>query len=366
MNFQYSNHNYGAVLQAAALEFGIKNLGYSVEHIDFIPKKVPLSLLLRVRGIIGRLLRYVGLIKTKKLRPDMENSSVFEDFRCQYIKRTLTKYHSIEELKQLDNTYYSVVVGSDQVWRPTMTGSNADAYFLSFAGEECKKISYAASFGVDNWEIDEDNSLTKNIKNQIRRFSHVSVREDSGVKICENIFDIQAKHVLDPTLLVGRQFFDNIIDGHQKGNIASEIVFYKLDVDDYFLSQLEFLGRGLNFSIENIYYKEENGKYFYNTVPKWLTNIRESKLVITDSFHCICFAILFQKPFVYYPNEGRGMSRLESLLGKLGLLSRICRDVNMLSDEKFVLAEINYVDVNERLAKLRETSHDFLSFSLKN
>ena len=101
--------------------------------------------------------------------------------------------------------------------------------------------------------------------------------------------------------------------------------------------------------------------YFFKS---WLCPLLDSKFIITNLFHCICFAILFEKQFVYLPNKERGMSRLESLLGQLGLKDRICHDPEKLSDKNFVDSVIEYSEVNMNLAKLRITSLEFLSSSL--
>ena len=247
LNFQYSNHNYGAVLQAAALEDAIKQLGYKVEHINFIPTIGKITFKQTIRSFLGKLLRITGLIKKRKHRPDIENSYIFENFRCDWINRTSLSYHCSEDLKKLANKYRVIVVGSDQVWRAAKTGEYALDYFLPFAGSKCQRISYAASFGVGAWEKENNNNLTAAISKEIKKFDYVSVRENDGVIICKDIFGIKAQQVLDPTLLVGRAYFDRIIDSVNSKDIISDIVFYKLDVDDMFIDQLELIGYKLDY-----------------------------------------------------------------------------------------------------------------------
>ena len=299
------------------------------------------------------------------IKQHVENKKVFEEFRESWIRRT-RMFSNFNELVDAKLNYDAVIVGSDQVWRPKMFTCLADykVYFLGFLPESVKKISYAASFGVDNWEID-DATITSEIKKYINEFSAVSVREQSGKEICNSMFDIDATHVLDPTLLIGKDFFEKII---AKENINTgcqkQIVYYKLDVDNTFLTNIKKLGMEFNKPVINIYYTTTNNNYEYYSVGTWLNNIKTGDLVVTDSFHCVCFSILFHKEFLCCINEARGLSRLKSLLSDLGLDERIC-----FSNDDFVskinsLNSIDYVNVEKRLLEKRTISKQYLLASL--
>ncbi|EWH04889.1 hypothetical protein AT00_17150 [Pseudoalteromonas lipolytica SCSIO 04301] len=356
LNFQYSNHNYGAVLQASALQRKISELGYTCEHIDLRPAVKKRTIKVKLRNFIGDILRVLKLKKTAPL-PEIQETGIFEIFRKNWIKRTDYVFTEAGELNLLADEYYAVVVGSDQVWRPGYTLEFCKAYFLSFCGNKTKRISYAASFGVDSWE---PSIIDTEIENELKQFHSISVREDSGVTICKNIFSLDAVHVLDPTLLVGVDYFNEII-ASEETNIDnckySEVVYYKLGIDYDFLNKVDSISK----ENENIYYFDNGKGYEYNSVSKWLNKIKNSKLVITDSFHCICFSILFEKDFIYFANFNKGLTRLESLLGSLGLEDRICRtSEEMLKD----YAAIDYKVVNDKLEKLRRESNNFIREAL--
>ncbi|WP_417648515.1 polysaccharide pyruvyl transferase family protein, partial [Enterobacter hormaechei] len=104
--------------------------------------------------------------------------------------------------------------------------------------------------------------------------------------------------------------------------------------------------------------------YEYYSVPEWLNNIKNSRLVITDSFHCVCFCILFEKEFLCCVNEGRGLSRLQSLLGMVGLTDRICSPDDDFISKISNLNSINYQEVNQLLELKRYDSKKFLLDSL--
>ncbi|WP_413506106.1 polysaccharide pyruvyl transferase family protein [Photobacterium phosphoreum] len=363
VNYQFSDRNYGAVLQAAALHWVIGNkLGYKSEHINYIPVTIKLSLIGHLKYKIGNVLRSLKLKKEIIRYSDFKNKNVFEDFRIKYLPRSNDVYSSLDELKSSSFDYTHVVVGSDQVWRPSYTENSTLVYFLDFLPSNVKKISYAASFGNDSWELDIDTLEHKNVVKALNQFNSISVREDSGVNICKNIFDKDVMHVLDPTLLAGKEFFEDIINDsiESESESESEIVYYKLEIDGEFTSFISSLENKTGYKSENIYYNKVNNNYYYYSVDEWLYKIKKSKIIITDSFHCVCFSILFNKQFIYYPNDNRGLSRLNSLLGLLGLENRIYK-----ADIKNHFRSIDYEIVNSRLDKLRESSMNFLIEGLR-
>jgi len=364
VNYHYSNHNYGAVLQAAAVHHYVNTtLGLESEHINYIPPGAVTKLKTKVKNIVNGYLMDFGVKEKKITHGTFKNPDIFEDFRDKWLPRSKTTFHSFEELKNAELKYTHVIVGSDQVWRPSYTGNSSLVYFLAFLKPDVNKISYAASFGNDSWELPENE--TKAIANEVETFSAVSVRESSGVDICKNSFGVEAIHVLDPTLLVGREFFDSII-GDQQSTENSGIVYYKLDIDTKFENYINDASREFSLTSTNIYYTSKGRSHYYREVDKWLKEIRDSKIVITDSFHCVCFAILFEKPFLYYPNDNRGLARLESLLALLGLQHHIYREGTDLIELTRKLTDVDYESVNIKLAELRSASADFLSQALNS
>lgn len=371
INFHYSDHNYGAVLQAAAVEHFLKENGINATHIDYVSKNQSrgkgltgtLKKVLRTLGILNGIKKVLG--RDIHLNHQVTNSAVFEDFRNKWLSRT-KRYTTYEEFISHPVCFDAIVVGSDQVWRPTQYNKYSDykVYFLGFAPSNVKKISYAASFGVDHWEV-SDKSINDEIKSYVRDFDAVSVREDSALNICSSVFGIKAVHVLDPTLLVGRNYFEGIISSEfSEENILDEIVYYKLDINEEFLISVDKLGKQQAKNVRNIYYNLNHDNYEYYSVPEWLKNIKDSSLVITDSFHCVCFCILFEKEFLCCVNESRGLSRLQSLLGMVGLTDRICSPSDDFIFKISNLNPINYQEVNQLLELKRYDSRKFLLDSL--
>ncbi|WP_299568281.1 polysaccharide pyruvyl transferase family protein [uncultured Shewanella sp.] len=373
VNFHYSNNNYGAVLQAAAIASILEQKGFDAEHIDYIPyentKRVPLKI--KIRHLI---ILFLDIIKVKSIikklrgdkiyiKDDVCGNQIFEDFRNKWIKRTEETYHSSDNLAKIENDYDAIIVGSDQVWRPRMyvnPYSDVYAYFLQFAGSKTKKISYAASFGVERWETSLDDLITRDVTTAISSFDSISVREKSGVSICSEQFNVEATHVIDPTLLAGTDFFNKVIEEANIETKSDNLVYYKLDSNKLFLNRISQIANSFNVDIENIYYNSTPSGYEYNSVPLWLSKIKNSKLVVTDSFHCVCLAILFEKDFICIGNSERGLARLKSLLSQLNIEDRLIEDEIDFAKTYFKLESIDYENVNQILCELRISSSNFL------
>lgn len=309
LNFQYSTHNYGAVLQAAALEIILKKIDCVPVHIDFVAKP-PRSF----KGYVGQLLRKMRLRQLPKAQT-IGNKEAFERFRIKFISRT-NKIRKPAEFSKVAEKFDSVVVGSDQVWRPAFA-KDPIAFFLGYTPEGIARISYAASFGTSTWELSEDVRLTNKVRNELTKFKAISCREESGVDICREIFSVHAVHVIDPLLLVDKLFFEQII-AESSVKSGSDLVYYKLDSNEEFFDDLKVIGNKLGGNAVNIYLKGGFTQE-YQEVSDWLYLIYNSKIVITDSFHCICLALRFGKEVIYCPNENRGQARLDSLFNKLNV-----------------------------------------------
>lgn len=307
LNFQYSTHNYGAVLQAAALEYIFKSEGHAVEHINFIPQHGKRRLEVRFKEIVRRILVAVNLLKPKT-EPKMRNSEAFERFREKFIVRT-QQITNKQQFSSIAREYDTIVVGSDQVWRSRMATDPA-AFFLSYVPESTDRASYAASFGASEWEVGVNEPLTKLARKELSKFRFISCRETSGVEICKSVFNVQATHVLDPLLQVSEEFIQSVINTAKQS--SHKLVYYKLDHDEEFLNELKSFANQENTFAYNIYRKFGELDE-YEEVSQWLRNIYDSEVVVSDSFHCICLALRFGKSVIYAPNPSRGQARMDDL-----------------------------------------------------
>ncbi len=266
----------------------------------------------------------------------------------------------------------AIVVGSDQVWRsiffvPMWGKQPMENAFLAFTkGWNIKRVSYAASFGTDVWEYSEKQTLRS--KEAIRKFDAVSVREENGVKLCKQYFDVDAMHVLDPTMLLDASDYIELFEQKQTPKSEGTLLNYVLDQTEEIKDLIQRVAAGkklVPFAVNNPYEGDETkplDRRVKPSVETWLRGFYDADFVITDSFHACVFSIIFRKQFVVTGNKWRGMARFESLLRMFGLEDRLVDGkVDMTA-----LQPIDYDKVYELYGKLKEKSFRFLAESLKS
>jgi len=347
LTYHYSFNNYGAVLQGYSMYKLIEIMGFDSYLINYVPKNDTPK-----KKIIHAIKKSLGFR--------------FEKFRRKHTKRIPNNIIHEENLKELNNKLDGFVVGSDQVWRYRDNENELLSYFLNFAGLEKLKIAYGVSFGVDSWEGDQQ--ITNKIRNLINKFHAVSVREESGIKICKQIFNVNSSKILDPTLVLNKQYFYNlanvkIIQGKTNFNYLAYMLLDESKEAECLFKNIA-KNNGLKFyNIKGIPIMPKYGFYLFNSISLWLNNIKNAELVITDSFHCTVFSIIFHKKFVCIANEYRGITRLINLLEMINLKSRLFKSLNNVKED-FIFSEIDYKNVDQRLEFEKKKSITFLKQNL--
>ena len=284
-------NNYGAILQTYALQICLKRIGLQAVLIDYTP---------RSKSVIKRVL---SLIKKKFFPSQLRKKNHFFD-------ENITTTGIVERLSPKvirQNKIDMVVVGSDQVWRPKYIYRIEDMYLDFLKNFSIKRIAYAASFGVDVWEYTP--KQTVKCAKLARMFDAISVREESGVNLCQEHLGVDATWVLDPTLLLCKDDYCDVckdIPVSKKKFLAA----YILDKNDAVRTQCESIAAEQGFSLKFF----EAGTSATLSIPEWLAMFRDASYVITDSFHGTVFSIIFGKKFKCLYNKSRGSARFDSLL----------------------------------------------------
>ena len=305
-------NNYGGMLQNYALQMTLKKWGHIPCTMDWFPPLIPVYKYL-FSWLKTILFRVVGkkrfFVKRQKLR---YRNSNFNNFADSFIEKTNCN-RSIAAC--LSNDVDAVIVGSDQVWRPKYNYSIEDMYLKCAEKRPIKRIAYAASFGVDSWEYTPTQTFV--CRKLAKQFDAISVREESGVRLCKDYLDVDATWVLDPTLLLSKEDYLPICEDVPICN-EKYLAVYVLDENENVTSayEKEANKRGL------IVKKFKAGFKSTLSVPEWLAMFRDASYVVTDSFHGTVFSIIFGKEFKCIFNKKRGSARFESLiklynLGKL-------------------------------------------------
>lgn len=364
--------NYGGILQNYALQTILKREGFDPCTIQCAPI---ISNVTRVTSILKRcLLKYIFRRKIiLRIFPTEKETAIMlqniEPFMNKYIVQT-KKYKKVILKKIKKYAFEAYIVGSDQVWRPQYSPYLTN-YFLDFlvGNNEVKKIAYAASFGVDNWEFTTEQ--TKNCAALAKQFDAISVREDSAIELCKKYLDVDAIQVLDPTMLLKKEDYTDLVKQDnipERENILFNYILDKSDEKNIIVETIikESKLHPIYGALPYVFYLKKSKKdlsdCIFISVPEWIAGFRDAKFVMTDSFHGTVFSILFNKPFVVFANEDRGNTRLTSLLKMFNLEERLITSADF--DKK--LFYLDYYEINKILEKERDKSITYLLNALNS
>ncbi len=345
--------NYGGILQNWALQQVLKRLGHDPITIDAYERySTPHYLFNCLRTLLSK------LFGKKSGFPKRYRGSLRKATTGEFVEQNIAKTHVMWDYKRSVVKRYhldAIVVGSDQVWRDKYNGNHLEDMYLKFVeGLPLKRVAYAASFGTDEWEYTQEQ--TRACARLAQQMDAISVRESSGVALCREYLGVDACCVLDPTLLLNASDYESLLNDKQESH-GDYLAVYCLDITPdkkAFFEQLA-LRRGL----EARYFSA--GRFADVTVTEWLNLFRNASMVLTDSFHGTVFSILFGKEFYTMSNPQRGNTRIEGLLGQLGLEGRLVSDADLKEPVNNV---IDWKEVYSSLDHYRNKSIEFLASSL--
>ncbi len=287
----------------------------------------------------------------------------------------ISKRRRLNELRVLNDHCEMFMIGSDQAWRYEISKHYGYCMFLDFADDEKKKIAYATSFGGEGYYSTED--YRRKAAFYLQRMDAISVREEQAVRICKETFNAEATHVLDPIFVCDMENYESLIADADASEEGDYIVTYILDPTPEKRKALLDASSRLNMKLVNIL----DGlplKFPGNKQKLGLDNIKEnvsakeflyyfknSKFVITDSFHGTCFAILFKKPFISIANASRGIPRFVSILSQLGLPDRLVYNAMEIEGKDYLFNDIDYDKVYEILEREKARSLKWLKDALE-
>lgn len=366
--------NYGGILQAFALQKVLNSLeheAYIINRIDTPQINVIYSSLSRLKKIFQNILLFItGKVSIDELNISLLNinASTFT-FVKKYmspIPQTITD--DIHLRKYVNKMHFDAyVVGSDQVWRPKYS-PDIYTYFLNFVPDNIIKLAYGASFGVDNWEFTD--AQTEVCRTLLSRFNAVSVRESTGVMLCEKYLDRHdVQQVLDPTMLLFVSDYDNIIKDMDLSMASSMyLVTYILDNTNSINNILHSVSSKLGYAIIDAKYGYKHFKQDHidnrASVKEWLYAFRNASFAVVDSFHGCVFSILFHIPFIVIGNRERGLARISSLLSLFELNHRLIISEQEINED-LLNYQFNWEQVDIVLKRYKAQSLNFIKNNLQ-
>lgn len=359
----HNAYNYGAALQAYALQRVLDDSSIENEYINYVNKHrceaysmtSQMFKQIKQKNLKGAFRCFMGI-------PFMYFRSLkFESFYKNHLRKTERVYKSSQEVSVVNDMYDKFVVGSDQVWNPRNNG-NDTAFLLDFVDDNDKKVSYSSSFGIS----DIPQSLLSEYKKYLTEIKVLGVREQAGVNLIKRLTGRDATLVLDPVFLISPEQWRSLKKNRVNGRYIFSYTNRKNQFDE-FLTLANFDMRGLKeykftslISIKDILSRSKKN-LFYMPPGDFIAAIDGSELVVTSSFHCIALSIILNKPFIAILVGDQGKDeRVINILNLLGLEDRILSAGTKSIDAK----SINYEAVNTRLAELRNNSLEFLLNSI--
>lgn len=362
----HNTDNYGAELQAYALQETVKSLGdkYDVKIIDYrnsiLEKNYKLfsikgeNIRLKIRSLIGNIIY---------LKKNICRRKSFRMYRKSNFYLT-SKYKSDKKIKNEYPKFDIYITGSDQVWNHNIVGELSDIYTLNFGDKNIRRISYAASIGL--------NSISEEYKEiyfkKLQCLDSISVREKKAKDILNQIVNKNIEVVLDPTLLLTKIEWNKKIENLEKKNKKEKyILAYVVAPDKEYTKIVNQLSKKtglkiIHFGKKDIYKGIQESAYTEGPL-EFINYIRNAEYVVATSFHATVFSIIFNKNFFIVPHKNTS-SRVTNLLERLNLSDRI-----FYSNEEFekfnINAEIDWNSVEKMLSIERTNSIDWLKNALE-
>ncbi len=351
--------NYGAALQAYALQQHITKKGHECDILDYSCHGVDAQYSYKK---FSRLAAFPSDIKTNlNVFLHSKKRKNFEKFQK---RLALSDSYNKSNIKEADSKYDLFIVGSDQVWNYTNNNSD-DTYFLSFTKDNAKKYSYAASFGISVLP-QEQKELYENLKS----FNKISVRESAGADIVREVTGREVPVVCDPVFLRTKEEWSRLADDAAREKKGKKyILVYQLY---YTQSLLDFADKlaektGLALKVVSISLKTEihnrlHGIGCSNVSPdEFVSLISNAEYVVTNSFHGAALSLIFnQRLFIELVEAKYNVnSRFKELID-LYDLSKVL--INKDTDIGYIP---DYREINRKIKEFAEKSDRYIDSMLE-
>lgn len=370
----YRGVNYGMLLQAYATQRFIERQGFKTEILEYTRtsyKHIRFTPWLPVYAA-DEILKKIKRSKQKKTEfiDEVHKKNILDrkTISNKFIETHLTNrrvINGIEALEAAGKEYDGVLIGSDQIWPPDAAFGNFTT--LRFVPDSTNKISYATSLGVTSYPYYCRSSAAQFWK----RINHLSVREEQGKRIIQDICNIPVEVVVDPTyLFTGDEWKElipeeQIVDGdyilcYFLGATKEHKTLARKFADKQGLKLVSILSTE---SISDIDLRYADEIITGRGPNDFINLIRKARYVLTDSFHGVAFSVINNKQFfVFYRTKVGGKnsrnSRIDNILNMWGLQNRLI--LNDSTVDEFSLTDINYDHVNKLIDDKRNHSVSFL------
>lgn len=370
----YNSENYGGNLQAYALCRVIQKLGYDVEQISYNKLDAGTNKVKKIKRISKRFLKILKKRIKRPISPKYEQQIAKRKQAILHFNKNIVPHSEIiynsETIKTANRNYDVFITGSDQVWHPLAV---CPVYLLEFVGEGKYKFSYAASIAKD--ELSEQEK--KVYKTALRKFDNISVREEKASEILGELLDEKPSIVLDPTLLLTKEDWDDIASASL---IKEKYLFcYFLGNNKISRKLAEEYARKHHLKLVTMPYLHEEcrncdknfgDEQMIDVSPEqFISLIKYADCIFTDSFHACVFSAIYKKDlFAFRRNHSNSMaSRIYTFTKLFGIEERFC-DTDEKETIQYIdsIEPINYAKSSRLFEQEKYNSIEFLKSNLEN
>ena len=363
------NKNYGGVLQAYALAKQLSLLGYAPYIMPYIYEHIPLKDKNDLLHIVYRKVRHILNPYRKAVNQQKDFYRIMMDFVNQHMPMYADKRITLSEMQEIASDFHAFICGSDQVWSTNLQKGHCDpGMFLKFVPSATKKIAYAPSTGSTTAVTDE---TAAEIKEALSDFDAISIRETTGQQLLERITGNTYPIVLDPTLLLPWDQWDDI--ARVPDNLPEKyILVYRFGNLESNFNRMIDIQKHLGLPIielpSSLVSLQDNLEKRYDIdAGQFIGLIKNATLVCTDSFHATVFSIINKTPFISFYRQDPAVSanmnaRVDNLLATTGLSHRI---VGVHDDVDYDnLLNVDFDEAHRRIEALRAPALTYLSDAL--
>ena len=381
INFSTEN-NYGALLAGICLENTIRTIvsdNTVVESINYNRKasfptyktqiKKELNIWADLFKIIlakFHLYKQVTIENNTKTISNYSYKKIhrYNKFRALFLNQTSESDDL--NLKESTDNISALVCGSDVIWHPNIISSGTSkAFYLNFGDDSTRRIAYAPS--LDFQDGKELRKYKSYYKKELKNFDFISVREKDNVNFIQSVTKKKVQQCCDPVFLYKSEDFEEMMSVSEESVPEEKYIYaYILRKNDYAVEYVKKLAQEKNLKI--CFYAEEYDDFGDNAVncfsdgpAEFLQRLKNAEYVITTSFHCVAFSLIFQKQFLSFTRSETG-NKIPDILETFGVTDRQV-DNGCIKD---IDEPINYKEVEEKINALSEESLDYLRNALKN
>lgn len=313
--------------------------------------------LLPVKQILKTVHDCFDAVKNGNLLLKINLRQQFLNFTNQYVDDSRYSITFKDGLKSHDSID-CLILGSDQIWNYQWISKRTLILRMgSFISANVPIISYAASFGVS--EVSDD--VKPIFQRYLPRLKAISVREDRGAELVREMTGLDAKVVLDPTLMLDTDHWNKITRGFVSNDKKYVLTYFLGDPSDMQEKTIQEYAQKHGCHIRRILDLRDEETYVAGP-QDFVELFSKAQYVFTDSYHACCFSILYHKQFTVFNRAG--MEGKANMNSRMETLFRLFDLDGVMMDEGMA-PEIDYDKVDRLLAQHRKESQAWLDKAME-